>query len=88
MIRCTNFMAEPTLDVHNRRYGTLPHRKVGRNASAQLVAAEFHVSRRHLTRLFGEEIGRSMLDYTQNLRVERAKDLLQQTRMSVLEIAP
>jgi transcriptional regulator GlxA family with amidase domain len=29
---------------------------------------------------------RSMLDYTQNLRVERAKDLLQHTRMSVLEV--
>lgn len=51
------------------------------------VAAAFHVSRRHLTRLFARHAGESILAYVQRLRIERAKDLLQHTRLSVLEVA-
>ncbi len=51
------------------------------------VAATFHVSRRHLTRLFAQHAGGSILAYVQRLRVERAKNLLRQTRLSVLEVA-
>ncbi len=51
------------------------------------VAATFHVSRRHLTRLFAQHTGLSLLAYVQGLRIERAKRLLRHTRLSVLEIA-
>lgn len=51
------------------------------------LAALFNVSRRHLTRLFSEHAGETVLTHLQRLRVERAKELLEHTRLSVLEIA-
>ena len=55
--------------------------------SLDQVAAVFHVSRRHLTRLFAQHTGATVLVHVQRLRLERAKDLLRHTRMSVLEVA-
>lgn len=60
---------------------------LGRAPDLDEVAAAFHVSRRHLTRLFAQHAGGSILAYVQRLRVERAKGLLRHTRLSVLEIA-
>ncbi len=51
------------------------------------IASTFHVSRRHLTRLFSAHTGQSILTYIQRIKLERAQSLLQHTRMSVLEIA-
>ena len=51
------------------------------------VAATFHLSRRHLTRLFAQHAGGSILVYVQRLRIERAKHLLRHTGLSVLEVA-
>ena len=51
------------------------------------LAAVFHVSRRHLTRLFAQHMGETVLQHVQRLRLERAKALLRHTRMSVLEVA-
>ncbi|WP_343616691.1 AraC family transcriptional regulator [Novosphingobium sp.] len=51
------------------------------------IAAAFHISRRHLTRLFQEHGGQSLLDFTQTMRMARARDLLEHTRLSVLDIA-
>lgn len=51
------------------------------------LAAAFHISRRHLTRLFAQHTGLSVLAYLQQLRLERASHLLLHTRLSVLEIA-
>lgn len=51
------------------------------------LAAVFHLSRRHLTRLFALHTGETVLAFVQRLRVERAQTLLRHTRMSVLEIA-
>lgn len=51
------------------------------------VAAAFHVSRRHLTRLFAQHAGGSILAHVQRLRIGRAKELLRHTRLSVLEVA-
>ena len=55
--------------------------------SLDQVAAAFHVSRRHLTRLFAQHMGEPVLAHVQRLRLDRAKDLLRHTRMSVLEVA-
>ena len=51
------------------------------------IAETFHMSRRHLTRLFALHTGETVLAYVQRLRLERAQTLLRHTRMSVLEIA-
>lgn len=51
------------------------------------IAEAFHISRRHLTRLFARYTGESVLACVQRMRLERVKNLLQHTRLSVLEIA-
>lgn len=51
------------------------------------IAAVFHLSRRHLTRLFAQHTGETVLAYVQRLRLERAQTLLRHTRLSVLEVA-
>ncbi|WP_091273694.1 AraC family transcriptional regulator [Alteribacillus persepolensis] len=51
------------------------------------VADHFHISRRHLTRLFASEIGVSYSDFVQNERIKRAVALLKSTNLSVSEIA-
>ncbi|SDI38242.1 AraC family transcriptional regulator [Alteribacillus bidgolensis] len=51
------------------------------------IADHFHVSRRHLSRLFVSEIGMSYSDFVQNERIERAATLLKSTSLSISEIA-
>lgn len=51
------------------------------------VAQTFHLSRRHLTRLFSDHAGQTVLDFNQGLRMSRARQLLEHTTLSVLEIA-
>jgi AraC-like DNA-binding protein len=55
--------------------------------SLDVLADTFHLSRRHLTRLFVSHTGESILAYVQRIRLERAQALLEHTRMSVLEIS-
>jgi AraC family transcriptional regulator, transcriptional activator FtrA len=51
------------------------------------LAKEAHVSKRTLSRRFAETTGTSPLDWVSGLRVRRAKDLLETTKLSVEEIA-
>lgn len=51
------------------------------------LAAAFNLSRRHLTRLFSEHRGETVLAHLQRLRMRRAKALLLHTRLSVLQVA-
>jgi AraC-like DNA-binding protein len=51
------------------------------------LAETFHVSRRHLTRLFADHAGQTVLEFNQGLRMARARQLLEHTGLSVLEIA-
>lgn len=51
------------------------------------VAETFHLSRRHLTRLFSDHAGQTVLEFNQSLRMQRARQLLEHTSLSVLEIA-
>lgn len=58
-----------------------------RSPTLDEIAQSFNLSRRHLTRLFAEQTGVSVLDFVQKLRIARAKDLLQHTPMCVIEVA-
>lgn len=58
-----------------------------RAPSLDEIASVFHLSRRHLTRLFAQYTSGSILACMQRLRIERAQSLLRHTRLSVLEIA-
>ncbi|MDT8859259.1 helix-turn-helix domain-containing protein [Alkalihalobacillus sp. MEB130] len=51
------------------------------------IANHFHVSGRHLSRMFVSELGVSFSDFVQNERILRAKTLLQQTNLSIKAIA-
>ncbi len=51
------------------------------------LAAQAHVSARHLTRLFAEHAGISVVGYQQRLRVARARELLAERQLSVERVA-
>ncbi len=55
--------------------------------SLDQIASHFGLSKRHLTRTFSDITGQSILSYVQEVRVERAKELLRHTRLSMIEIA-
>ena len=51
------------------------------------IAAVFHYNKSYLGRIFKEETGMSIARYLQNVRIARAKEMLLQTRLPVIEIA-
>lgn len=51
------------------------------------VASVFHYNRNYLGRIFKKEVGLSIAQYLMCVRLERAKELLSKTRLSVIEIA-
>ncbi len=58
-----------------------------RSWSVDDLAAQAHVSARHLTRLFAEHAGISVVGYQQRLRVARARELLAERQLSVERVA-
>ncbi len=57
------------------------------NINVQDVAAYISVHRAYFSKIFAEQIGMTPIQYLQKLRMERALQLLQQTRHSISEIA-
>lgn len=55
--------------------------------SLEDVAEEFHYSKNYLNRIFKKHMGKTILKYIQELRLEQSVGLLHNTRMSVDEIA-
>lgn len=51
------------------------------------VASQVHLSERHLSRLFHNETGVSVLEYLTNLRIETAKQLLLDRDLSIKQVA-
>jgi len=51
------------------------------------VCYQFHLSRRHLTRLFKTVSEETFVDFTNRARVEAAANLIINTRMSILEVS-
>jgi AraC-like DNA-binding protein len=51
------------------------------------VAAQVHLSERHLSRLFHKETGASVLDYLTHLRIETAQQLLLDKNLSIKQVA-
>jgi AraC family L-rhamnose operon transcriptional activator RhaR len=51
------------------------------------VAAQVHLSERHLSRLFHKETGTSVLDYLTALRIETASQLLLDKELSIKQVA-
>ena len=55
--------------------------------SQEMLAAYVGVSRRQLERLFAKHLGRTPAHYYLELRLERARHLLYQTQMPIMEVA-
>ena len=51
------------------------------------IAAVFHYNKSYLGRLFKQETGMSIASYLHSVRLERAKELLLQSRLPIIEIA-
>ena len=58
-----------------------------RSWSLAELAGRAHVSERHLTRLFAEHAGISVVGYQQRLRIARARELLAERQLSVERVA-
>jgi AraC family carnitine catabolism transcriptional activator len=80
-----------------RRYGTrnptvlraieLLQGSIEQPPSLTTAAASLRVSPRQLQRLFAAHLGRSFKRFDRELRLERARELLEQTSLSVLDVA-
>ena len=55
--------------------------------SLSVLAEEFHLSAQYISQLFKNEIGVGFLTYLTNIRMERAKQLLLSTSLSIAEVS-
>lgn len=69
-----------------RLYGYLERHAYG-EIQVDEIARLFHMSSRHLNRLLRKEYGHSVMEIVQHIRLERAKRLLRETDLTVLEIS-
>lgn len=58
-----------------------------RDLSIDAIGREFHLSRRHLTRIFKAATNETLVDFTNRTRVETAARLLSSTPLSILDIS-
>lgn len=58
-----------------------------RDLSIESIAHEFHLSRRHLARIFRVVTNETLLDFTNRTRVETAARLISATSLSILEVS-
>ena len=75
------------MDPRVRRAIELMEVKQQTEITARAVAAAVKLSETHLRRLFRRETGVSLMRYLRQLRMERAKELVETTHLSVKEIA-
>lgn len=55
--------------------------------SLSVLAEQFHLSGQYISQLFKSEIGVNFLTYLTGIRMERAKQLLVSTSLSIVEVA-
>ena len=53
----------------------------------EMLADEFHLSQKYISRYFKEQFAISFMQYVGHLRMEKAKDLLRNTELSITEVA-
>lgn len=91
VMACQQAQAQPN---EQQRQATLVgdiKRYVRENLETELdidsIGYEFHLSRRHLTRIFKATTGETLLDFTNRIRVEAAARLVSSTSLSILEVS-
>ena len=73
--------------VHLRRAKDLIDRDFAEALDVSALAREAHASRAHFVRSFRNAFGEMPHRYLQRRRIERAKELLRNTRLSVTEVS-
>jgi AraC-like DNA-binding protein len=73
--------------VHLRRAKDLIDREYGRELDVPALAREAHASRAHFIRSFKQAFGETPHQHLLRRRIERAKELLRSTGLSVTEVS-
>jgi len=55
--------------------------------SLKLLGEQFHISSNYVSRLFKQEVGRGLFDYINELRIQKAKQLLKDYRYKIYDVA-
>ena len=55
--------------------------------SLKVLSNHFHVSSNYISRIFSQEVGRGLFDYMNEIRIEKAKDMLKDYQYKIYEIA-
>jgi AraC-like DNA-binding protein len=63
------------------------HANYHRKIDLQTVAQHLHLGAAHFSKLFKEEMGQSVAQYLNHIRVERSKELLRDLCLPLIEIA-
>jgi len=63
------------------------HANYHRKIDLQTVAQHLHIGAAHFSKLFKEEMGQSVAQYLNHIRVERSKELLRDRSLPLVEIA-
>ncbi len=79
--------SERTKDARIRRAMLLIERNIENPISCEFIARQSHLSVRQLERLFKSEVGISPIAYAERLRMERAQELLSNSREPLHQIA-
>lgn len=77
--KCENKLLEAVLSYMDNHYEQDIH--------IEALARTYKISSRYLRRLFMDQVGFSAVEYMTMLRIERAKDLLKNTSVSIPDIA-
>jgi two-component system response regulator YesN len=62
------------------------HEHYGENVTLKIVAQEVNMDEKYVSGLFAKKTGEPMIQYLQRVRVDKAKQLLTETRLTVNEI--
>jgi len=55
--------------------------------SLKLLGEEFHISSNYVSRLFKQEVGRGLFDFINEIRIQKAKQLLKDYRYKIYDVA-
>lgn len=78
---------QPVSSSHVAHVLRFIHEHYSENLSLPVIAADAHLHVNYLHRIFSSEMHCSLAKYLQNYRIERAKEMLINTQMSIKEIA-
>ncbi|MFC5464126.1 response regulator transcription factor [Lederbergia graminis] len=89
---CVSLVSESNLSTSNDNEFMIKavdyiHKNYTTDLSLNMVANHVHISRNYFSVLFKQYYGKNFIDYVMELRIKKAKELLEQTSLKVYEVA-